>query len=55
MFASEDPITFEGAEKRPIWKEAIDQEIESINKNGTWELNELPPGAKKKNWSEMGF
>lgn len=47
MFASEDPNTFEEAVKIQKWKAAMDQEIEAINKNGTWELTELPPGAKK--------
>ncbi|XP_028099932.1 uncharacterized protein LOC114299410 [Camellia sinensis] len=30
----------------PIWKEAIDSEIESILQNNTWELTNLPPGSK---------
>lgn len=31
----------------------MDQEIEVMNKNGKWELTELPLGAKK--MIEMGF
>jgi len=30
-----------------LWKEAIDKELESIHKNGTWEIvNSLPPGRQ---------
>ena len=30
----------------PMWKEAINSEIESIMHNHTWELVDLPPGSK---------
>ena len=30
----------------PNWKEAINDEVESILKNHTWELVDLPPGSK---------
>ena len=30
----------------PMWKEAINSEIESIMQNHTWELVDLPPGSK---------
>ena len=30
----------------PFWKEAINNEIESILQNNTWEIVELPPGSK---------
>ena len=30
----------------PLWKETIDSEIESIMHNHTWEIIELPLGAK---------
>ena len=30
----------------PYWKEAINDEVESILKNHTWELVDLPPGSK---------
>ena len=45
--ASKDPISFEEAAKSPKWKEAMDLEIKSIEKNGTWELTTLPTGAKQ--------
>ena len=47
MFTSNDPTTFEEAAKSPTWREAMDREIQAIEKNGTWELTELPRGAKK--------
>ena len=30
----------------PLWKEAIKSEVDSILKNHTWELVDLPPGCK---------
>ena len=30
----------------PLWKEAVNNEIESIMQNHTWELVDLPPGSK---------
>ena len=30
----------------PYWKEAINDEVESILQNHTWELVDLPPGEK---------
>jgi hypothetical protein len=48
MFTSaEDPVTFEEAYKSMKWREAMDMEIGAINKNETWELTELPAGAKR--------
>ncbi|KAM7502462.1 hypothetical protein LguiB_001366 [Lonicera macranthoides] len=48
MFTSiEDPRSFEEAEKDAKWRHAMDLEIESIKKNGTWQLTTLPTGAKK--------
>lgn len=43
----EDPITFEDAMKNKKWKQAMDCETESIEKNGTRKLTELPSNAKK--------
>jgi hypothetical protein len=42
-----DPSTYEEAAKFEIWRKAMDQEIESIEKNDTWELTDLPSGGKK--------
>ncbi|PRQ42077.1 putative RNA-directed DNA polymerase [Rosa chinensis] len=41
-----DPTTFEEAFKSAKWKAAMDQEIEAIERNHTWELTILPAGAK---------
>ena len=30
----------------PMWKEAVNSEIESIMHNHTWEMVDLPPGSK---------
>ncbi|PRQ17740.1 putative RNA-directed DNA polymerase [Rosa chinensis] len=47
MFTSvTDPATFEEAFKSAKWKAAMDQEIEAIERNHTWELTTLPAGAK---------
>jgi len=47
FIASNDPISFEEAAKSPKWREAMDLEIKSIEKNGTWELTTLLIGAKQ--------
>lgn len=43
---SSDPVSFEEAEKSLKWREAMNEEIRAIERNGTWELTELPKGAK---------
>eukprot|EP00268_Persea_americana_P056077 TRINITY_DN6570_c0_g1_i4.p1 TRINITY_DN6570_c0_g1~~TRINITY_DN6570_c0_g1_i4.p1 ORF type:complete len:520 (+),score=81.62 TRINITY_DN6570_c0_g1_i4:3057-4616(+) len=45
--SASDPATFEEAVKSSAWREAMELEIKAIEKNGTWELTELPRGAKK--------
>lgn len=42
----DDPIMFEEAVKHDKWRKAMDCEIKSIEKNQTWELSDLPTGAK---------
>jgi len=37
------PSTFEESVHTPAWRSAMEEEIDSINKNATWELTELPP------------
>lgn len=47
MYVSlDDPYTYKEAVKEKKWREAMDAEIESIEKNETWELVELPQGSK---------
>ena len=37
-----DPLTFEEAFEEEVWEEAMDEEIECIEKNQTWELVDIP-------------
>ncbi|CAL2270440.1 unnamed protein product [Prunus armeniaca] len=41
-----DPISFEEAVKDTKWQMAMEAEINSIEKNHTWELTDLPKGHK---------
>jgi hypothetical protein len=43
--SSKDPKSFEEVEKYDVWRKAMDQEIESIESNDTWELTTLPKGV----------
>ena len=48
MFTStSNPTTFEEAVQNSKWRVAMDLEIEAIERNGTWELTDLPKGMKK--------
>nr|CAN69875.1 hypothetical protein VITISV_030610 [Vitis vinifera] len=48
MFTSTaNPTTFQEAVQNSKWRAAIDLEIEAIERNGTWELTDLPKGMKK--------
>lgn len=47
FFASTDPVHFEEAVEHEKWRAAMDSEIKSIEKDETWELTDLPAGAKK--------
>lgn len=46
LFADCDPKEFESAIKEGRWRLAMDDEIESIEKNDTWVLCDLPEGHK---------
>jgi hypothetical protein len=47
MFAAgEEPATFTQAEKETSWRQAMKEEISSIEENHTWKLLDLPPGHK---------
>ena len=41
-----DPKSYYYAHKDPRWKAAMDKEMNSLQKNATWELVSLPPGRK---------
>lgn len=43
----EEPSCFREAIENPEWVQAMDNEMQSICKNGTWELATLPPGQKR--------
>ncbi|CAA7019223.1 unnamed protein product [Microthlaspi erraticum] len=44
---NDDPLHFFEAAKEEKWREAMKLEIQSIERNNTWELVHLPPHAKK--------
>lgn len=46
FIASDDPDRFEDAVQQDVWREAMEAEIKSIEENNTWELMDLPLGAK---------
>ena len=47
MVPSDDPVTYEEAVVSKNWRNAMDTEMQSIQKNKTWSLIDLPEGAKK--------
>ncbi|KAK9928322.1 hypothetical protein M0R45_025465 [Rubus argutus] len=47
LMVTEDPTTFEEAVQSSKWRQAMNEEIESIEKNQTWNLVELPTGGKR--------
>lgn len=46
MFADCEPTTFEKANRDSKWGNAIAEEINAIERNDTWELNDIPQGHK---------
>lgn len=46
FIASEDPDCFKDAEQHEVWRKEMEAEITSIEENNTWELMDLPVGAK---------
>jgi transposase InsO family protein len=46
MLGDSDPMTYEEAVKSEKWRSAMDQEMQAIERNDTWELTELPIGGK---------
>ena len=51
----DDPIHFEDAIKDRKWIEAMDDEINSIEKNKTWELVDLPKDKEEIEMTDMGL
>lgn len=46
LLGVEKPATYKHAVKEKPWEEAIKSEIDSIERNNTWKLMELPSGHK---------
>ncbi|KAA0052835.1 Retrovirus-related Pol polyprotein from transposon TNT 1-94 [Cucumis melo var. makuwa] len=46
LFSDCDPTVFKEVIKDPKWQRAMDEEIEAIEQNNTWELTDLPKGHK---------
>ena len=46
LFADSEPVSFEEAVQNKKWKDAMNEEIKSIEKNDTWKLVILPKGHK---------
>ena len=46
LFVYQDPLTYVDAAKSANWRCAMDSKIEAIRKNDTWDLTDLPHGAK---------
>jgi hypothetical protein len=41
-----EPSTYVEASSPPSWQETMQSEMESIQKNGTWQLVDLPEGKR---------
>lgn len=46
MLAAEEPVNVESALSNQEWKEAMDSELQAIERNNTWEWSDLPKGHK---------
>lgn len=46
FFAAEEPVSVEHALKEVCWKRAMDDEMQSIHRNDTWVLANLPTGHR---------
>ena len=42
----EEPSSCNEASKESVWRQAMEEELESIEKNETWEMVTPPPGCK---------
>lgn len=46
LFADSEPMNFDEAVRDKRWRQAMEEEIESIEKNNTWELTTFPKGHR---------
>ena len=46
LLINEEPWDFRTVVEEKVWRDACEEEISSIVRNKTWDLVELPPGAK---------
>ena len=46
LYTEEIPKDVQKAKSQKEWREAMEAEMEALEKNGTWEVCELPPGKK---------
>ena len=42
----EEPSLYNEASKESVWGQAMQEELDSIEKNETWEMMTAPPGCK---------
>lgn len=41
-----EPSSYEQAKESEEWQLAMKQELEALERNGTWKITDLPPGSK---------
>jgi hypothetical protein len=46
LFVDIEPQSYNDAAKSPVWRKAIEDEIQSIERNNIWQLMHLPPNKK---------
>jgi hypothetical protein len=46
LFVDIEPLSYNDATKSPVWRKAMEDEIQSIERNNTWQLMHLPPNKK---------
>ncbi|XP_050909720.1 uncharacterized mitochondrial protein AtMg00820-like [Lathyrus oleraceus] len=46
MLVDSEPISIEEALKKKVWLKIMNEELEAIEKNNTWELTQLPKNKK---------
>ena len=46
FFSGEEPTSFKAAMKEEVWRRAMKEELEAIERNSTWELVKLPEKCK---------